>query len=269
MPFFAMYPDGHFVPRWIRYFTVYSAVLTVFWSFFPNLFLGEATPLVLFGVVSVALLIGACLYAQVWRYRHYATPLQRQQSKWLLYALAIVMASTLFQLVLPVMQGGSPSDALGEFVTMLVAVTQVCVPIAVGFSILRYRLWDIDILIRKTVTYGLLTAALLLVYFGMVVLLQRLLAALTGAAQNELITVISTLVIAALFIPLRNRIQHWIDHRFYRSAYDAQKVLQQFAARVRDETDLESLSGQLIQVVDGTMKPRSVSLWLTKEREAR
>jgi hypothetical protein len=135
------------------------------------------------------------------------------------------------------------------------------IPIALAISILRYRLWDIDILIRKTLVYSVLTGLLALTYFGSVVILQGLFTAVTGQ-QSAVVVVLSTLAIAALFNPLRNRVQDFIDRRFYRKKYDAAKVIAEFAATCRDETDLDKLTARLVEVVDETMQPESVGLWL-------
>ncbi|MFZ2617176.1 MAG: hypothetical protein WA077_14410, partial [Anaerolineae bacterium] len=149
--------------------------------------------------------------------------------------------------------------------TEVEVIAFMAIPLGIGVGVLRYRLWDIDVIIRKTLVYTAVTALLALVYFGGVVLLQRLVGALTGVAQSPLAVVVSTLAIAALFTPLRRRIQDGIDRRFFRKKYDAQRVLAQFAVTARDETNLDALTTELARVVQETLQPERVSVWLRKK----
>jgi hypothetical protein len=148
-----------------------------------------------------------------------------------------------------------------NLLTYAALLSFVAIPIAVGFAVLRYRLYDIDIIINRTLVYGSLSLTLVALYFGGIVVLQRVFVLLTGQ-QSTLAVVASTLVIAALFNPLRHRIQSFIDRRFYRSKYDARKTLETFSAQLRNETDLEALGDDLVGVVRETMQPAHVSLWL-------
>jgi len=145
-----------------------------------------------------------------------------------------------------------------------VIVGGLSVPIAIGVAILRYRLYEIDLIINRTLVYGALTVLLVALYFGGIVVLQRVFVTLTGQ-QSTLAVVASTLLIAAMFTPLRRRIQSFIDRRFYRRKYDARKTLETFSAQLRNETDLDALSDDLVGVVRETMQPAHVSLWLRPE----
>ena len=140
----------------------------------------------------------------------------------------------------------------------------LAIPLAIGIAILRYRLWDIDLIIRKTLQYALLTGLLALVYFGSVILLQSLVENLTGE-RSPLVIVLSTLAIAALFNPLRIHVQDFIDRRFYRRKYNAEQALTQFAATTRDEVDMQKLTAALLDVVEESMKPEKTSLWLKND----
>jgi hypothetical protein len=187
-----------------------------------------------------------------------AVGVERQQLKWLAYAaggLAIVSILLIITIAID-----APRWFEWSANAILVAVTPG-VPIAIGIAILRYRLYDIDLLINRTLVYGSLTVTLVALYFGGIVVLQRVFVVLTGQ-QSTLAVVTSTLLIAALFTPLRRRIQSFIDRRFYRSKYDARKTLEGFSARLREETDLDALSDELAGVVRETMQPAHVSLWL-------
>ena len=189
-----------------------------------------------------------------------ATGVERQQIKWFAYA-AVVMAITVFLQIITETVDVPLWFGRTEFAVFTVAGTAV--PISIGIAILRYRLYDIDVIINRTLVYGTLTGTLALVYFGGVTTTQALFRTITGQQQlPQLVVVASTLLIAALFNPMRRRIQSLIDRRFYRSKYDARKTLESFSMKLRDETDLEALNSELVYVVRETMQPAHVSLWL-------
>ncbi len=198
-----------------------------------------------------------CLAALAVRYRR-AGQVERQQIKWLLFATAVFAAAYIPVFLVTDFNDG-PNTAFWSYLWM---VAMLLIPASIGIAILRYRLYDIDLIIRKTLVYSLLSGLLALVYFGGVVLLQRLFGVLTGVEQSPAAVVISTLAIAALFTPLRRRIQDAVDRRFYRKKYDARQVLAQFAVTARDETDLDALTGELARVVQETLQPEGVSVWL-------
>jgi hypothetical protein len=191
------------------------------------------------------------------RLRH-ATGVERQQLKWLFYAAVGFALGVILVLLSGVLNTPTWFDRTANAVFL---VSSEGIIVAIGIAILRYRLYDIDIIINRTLVYGSLTVALVALYFGGVVSLQRLFVLLTGE-RSTLAVVTSTLLIAALFNPLRGRIQSFMDRRFYRSKYDARKTLEAFSAKLRDETDLEALSGDLVGVVGETMQPSHVTLWL-------
>src|SRR5215204_2571203 len=184
---------------------------------------------------------------------------ERQQIKGLAYGGAVVVGAVFVGGVISTIWSADAGIAL-------ISLGLLGVPICTGVAIARYRLYDIDVVINRTLVYGALTAMLVALYLGGVVGLQRLIRALTGQEQQpQLAIVVSTLVIAALFDPLRRRIQSFIDRRFYRSKYDAQKTLETFSSKLRDETDLQTLNNDLVGVVTETMQPSHFSLWLRPE----
>jgi hypothetical protein len=194
---------------------------------------------------------------------------ERQQIKWLLYAAPIWFFGSALKIA--VFYFSLIDGPWGLWIGyLLVAVGGLSGPVAIGVAILRYRLYEIDIVINRTLVYGSLTAMLVGVYLGSIVSMQYAFRALTGQQeQPQLAIVVSTLVIAALFNPLRRRIQSVIDRRFYRSKYDARKTLEAFSARLRNETDLGALSDGLIGVVRETMQPSHVTLWLRPDTASR
>jgi hypothetical protein len=187
---------------------------------------------------------------------------ERQQIKWFASAASLTLVCTsVFEQVL-----NAESGLLRVILATLTVLIIPSIPVATGIAILRYRLYDIDVVINRTLVYGSLTAALALVYLGSVVSLQYAFRALTGEG-SQLVIVASTLAIAALFNPLRRRIQAFVDRRFYRQKYDAARVLAAFSSKLRDATDLDQLNGDLVEVVRDTVQPGHVSLWL-RELEA-
>ncbi len=206
--------------------------------------------------LSSLLLLG--LAAQVQRFRK-GDRVHRQQVKWVLYAVALWALTIGLQFFLDIPSLEQVFQALFLFGT-------ASVPVAITIAILRYGLFDIDIIIRRTLQYAILTGTLALVYFGAVVLLQSLFDSLTGQADSPLVTVISTLAIAGVFNPLRTHIQDFIDRRFYRRKFDSEQALARFSAAARDEVDLENISGALLGVVNETLQPEGASLWLRPVR---
>ncbi len=205
--------------------------------------------------VLLPLLTIVCASAIFVRF-HRAGAVEREQIKWLFYAGAF------FALIyVPTFLNSSISDNL--LLNFLFIPGLLTIPIAIGIAILRYRLFDIDIIIRRTLVYGLLTALLIVIYFGLVLVAQSAFVAVTGQ-ESPLAIVISTLLIAALFNPLRRGIQGFIDRRFYRRNYDAALALAQFAQTARDEVKIDALAADLRQVIQDTMQPQSITIWTKK-----
>jgi hypothetical protein len=276
-----LFPTGRLPSRrwrWLAWLTVaYILVGVILSAFSPGAYLGSLGPIrnplgiegltpiykaVLY-IMSPAL-FAAAVFSLFVRLRR-AVGVERQQLKWLAYAaggLAIVSILIIITIALD-------TPRWYEWVTnAIVVVVPPGVPVAIGIAILRYRLYDIDRIINRTLVYGSLTVTLVALYVGGIVVLQRLFVVLTGQ-QSTLAVVASTLLIAALFTPLRRRIQSFIDRRFYRSKYDARKTLEGFSARLREETDLDALSDELAGVVRETMQPAHVSIWLRPDEAPR
>jgi hypothetical protein len=196
-----------------------------------------------------------------------ATGVERQQIKWFAYA-AMVVAITAFLQIITLAVETPVWFERAQFAVFTVAGTATT--ISIGIAILRYRLYDIDVIINRTLVYGTLTVMLASAYFGCVTATQAIFQTLTGQERlPQVVIVVSTLVIAALFNPLRRRIQSFIDRRFYRSKYDARKTLETFSVKLRDETDLGALSDDLVGVVRESMQPAHVSLWLRPDTASR
>ena len=269
-----LFPDGRLLSvRW-RWFARLSALATlvgaVLAAFSPGHAVGLPAirnPLGIEGlpnlykavqVIMLVLIIGGVVSLVVRRL--YARGIERQQTRWYTYATAVAASGAILEYII-----SEPLELvwLGWVGHALALIGIVGIPISMGIAVTRYRLYEIDLLVNRTLVYGLLTATLALVYFAGVTVTQEILRALTGQEElPQLAVVASTLVIAALFTPLRGRIQSFIDRRFYRSKYDARKTLEAFSAKLKDETDLDRLGEDLVTVVGETMRPAHVGLWL-------
>ena len=223
---------------------------------------------------AIGLLLPLCMLASasslILRYLR-SGEVVREQIKWLAFAASVVAIGVLTAVVQGTFfassDAGNADPLLGRLLQDLLTFSFAGVPVAIGFAVLRYRLYDIDLVINRALVYGSLTLMLLVVYFAGVTATQALLQTLTGRQHlPQLAVVVSTLVIAALFDPLRRRIQSFIDRRFYRRKYDARKTLEEFSATLRDETDLQALNGELTRVVRETVQPEHVSIWLRPAR---
>jgi hypothetical protein len=266
-----LFPNGRLPSARWRWFALFTAIAllpaAILAALSPGLILSSTldNPLGIEGLPDASKAIEAFMYALVVvgassmlaRLRH-AGRLERQQIKWFAYATVVVISGVILKNVVypPV------SVTWVWWVGLILAtIGVVSSPIAMALAILRYRLYQIDILINRTLVYGSLTATLVALYFAVVVVLQRLFVVLIGE-QSTLAVVASTVVIAALFNPFRRRIQSVVDRRFYRRKYDTKKTLESFSAQLRNETNLDALSDELISVVSETMQPEHASLWL-------
>jgi hypothetical protein len=251
-----LFPSGRFAPRWLWLLVgAVALALTVFGPQEPPEF-GLSLAL-----ASVLLLIAG----QVYRYLRVSTPLQREQTKWAVYGfgLALVINQLFWQTY-----GNIPGLAQPDSLYFLLAIPDYFLIIVVlaacfGVAILRYRLYDIDVIIRRTLVYGVVIAVLGALYLALVLGLQAATQALIRqSGEQPLITVLSTLLIVALFTPLRRWVQAGVDRRFYRRKYDATQTIAAFSAALRTETDLDALNRRLTQVAEETMQPAHISLWM-------
>jgi hypothetical protein len=236
-----------------------AALVSFWWLTWPEGALGAVVEFI--GSFGLGALFFGCVGSVVSAFLRWdsAQDEERQQLKWFAYGAALFLSAILFLLA-------APEQTSGWVVFSVIMTGLLGIPVAVGIAILRHHLYDIDVVINRTLVYGALTILLALIYFGGVAATHTLLRVLTGQEeQPQLAIVVSTLVIAALFTPLRRRIQSFIDRSFYRKKYDARKTLEAFSTKLRDATDLDALSGDLVGVVRETMQPAHASLWLRPE----
>jgi hypothetical protein len=258
--FLLLFPNGRFTPAWTRRVALAIGIWSLTYLILPE----TGTVLRFLQDIIFMCLTVFCLWSQIYRYRHISNFLQRQQTKWVVFGTTLALTLWLL-LVLPLFVHTLEHSSYGLFLFTHISLVALLIPLSIGAAILRSRLWDIDILIRRTLLYTLLTATLLLLYAGSIIVLQTLVSALSGQ-QSAIVTVVSTLIIAFLFAPLRRFFQNNIDRRFFRRKYNAQQTMEAFSATVRNEIALEELTDQLLATVEETMQPTHVSLWLKPDR---
>jgi hypothetical protein len=267
---FLLFPNGRLLSRrwlpilWLAGFSLLIQFLEIFrpgpLDYFPNwdnpLGIEQMAGFYEISGTLIEILTAAlffiCFSLLILRYRR-ATIIERQQIKWFAFFGSVVCVGLIFSLIF------SPIPTLVDLVIGLFIFSSLLLAFAI--AILRYRLWDIDLIIRRTLQYTLLTGLLLLVYFGTILVLQNLFSGLMNQ-RSQVVIAISTLTIAALFNPLRIRVQDFIDSRFYRQKYDAEQALAQFAAAARNEVDMDKLTESLLVVVEEAIHPEKISLWL-------
>ena len=264
---FYLFPDGRFVPRWTTWPALVWIALQGTHYVVPDgpFNPGNWPPLLLAAVVMP--LFGTFLFAQVYRYRRVSGPAERQQTKWVVLGMTLMLGVLVLVSLPPIFEPSleEPGRLYDLGLDLASFLALLLVPAAFGVAILRYRLFDVDVVINRALVYAALTISLALVYVGAVAGLQSVFRSLAGD-DSTLAVVASTLLIAALFSPLRRRIQGFIDRRFYRRKYDARETLESFGARLRNETDLDRLGGDLVGVVRKAVQPEHASLWLRPAR---
>jgi hypothetical protein len=255
-----MFPDGRYVPHWTRWLALSMLVYWATVASFPSIGLDRSV----FSLVIFFIFVLCTIVIQLYRYHSISTPQQRQQTKWAMFGVSLAVAGNilprlLYYFVLVPLTGGS--SLAYALMVCLIMVSMLAIPYTLAIAVLHYRLWDIDIIINRTLVYGTLTVTLGLIFVGLTLGLQFL---VRGIIQqtNDIALVASTLAIAALFEPLHRQIQNFIDRRFYRQKYDAAKTIAAFGDIIRNEVDLNQLTENLVAVVKETMQPAHVSLWL-------
>ncbi len=258
--FLLTFPTGRFVPRW-SWFVFSCWILTFVWNLPPPSLAQFQVIQVVVPLLASLVVFGGTLFIMVYRYVRVFDATQRQQAKWFVYAAVVSLSLLALGTGLP---GAVPTDSPSQLLfPTIILFSSALFYLGLGLAILRYRLWDIDVFNNRTLVYGSLTVLLVGLYVGLILSLQALVRAVTGSlSQQPPVLVGSTLVIAALFQPLRRLLQTIIDRRFYRRKYDAAKVMAAFGTTLRTEVDVDTLREQLLAIVQETMQPAHVSLWI-------
>ncbi|MGH2697823.1 MAG: PP2C family protein-serine/threonine phosphatase [Actinomycetota bacterium] len=270
--FLFLFPDGRFVPSWARYLAIGAAIHVTLWIAFPGSFIDATTWNEVLRMTVVVAGVGSGTAAQIYRYLVVASPLHKQQTKLVVSALAAIVFAVVFLFAFnPGLGTGFENltlvtprvQAIYDLVLLvLLAIAVLLLPISIGVSVLRYRLWDLDVFINRTLVYGALTGILALGY-GIIVVTVG-----TFVTRSYFTVAVATLLVSLAAQPLRRRIQNLIDRQFYRARYDAARTVDDFTARLRQEIDLETLSNELLTVVSETVAPTGVSVWVPRNSEA-
>jgi hypothetical protein len=260
---FYLFPDGRPIPRWPAALLAFYAITQLVSYLDPAIsnvggVVGAIAPI---GILATFLSV---IYAQIYRYRRVSSPDQREQTKWVVYGISITVLGWIGMLMFYnfAYVGSRAANPVTDMVSMTVGTfVWLVIVISMVVAVLRFRLWEIDTLINRTLVYGSLTVSLAAIYIGTVIGLEAISRGIIGQ-HSDLAIAVATLAVAALFNPWRRRVRTFIDRRFYRHKYDAGKVLAEFQGRLRDEVDLDQLTGDLVAVAQNTVQPMSVSLWL-------
>ena len=271
---FYLFPDGRFVPRWTGWLLIGWAAWGILTYFFPGSPIISSTWFLWLEGLAFVIGLGSMIISQVYRYQYLSTPAQRQQTKWVVFGIIIGLGGFFgtgflgfilprVLLVVAPQSGLFTSSLIGIAAITISYLTMLLIPFSLVMAIQRSRLWEIDLIVNRTLVYGTLTGTLAFVSFGGVVFLQYLLGGLSRqGGGSELAVIGTTLAIIALFQPLKRRIQTVIDRRFYRRRYDVALMLEAFSATLREEVDLNTLTEKLVAVVEEAMQPTYVALWL-------
>ncbi len=264
---YLIFPDGRFRPRWTVLLALYWGLQPFIVTFWPQ------SPLLVYTLPqpwgNVVPLLFLALFAAALLYRYFIlfNPVQRQQTKWAVTGMTFVMVSFLVFLAYyysrPELKENTLQAALQfqVFITIMTVIFSV-IPVTLGIAILRHRLWEIDLIIRRTLSYSIITATLLVIYFGVVIIFQVLTDRVLNLENSQIGTVISTLTIAALFNPVRRKIQKSIDRRFNRRKFDAMASVAGFASRMGSEVELSTITTEMQKLVQHAIQPRSISIWI-------
>jgi len=274
-----LFPNGRFVPRWIGWLLIGWAAWGILIYFFPGSPIISSTWFLWLEGLAFVIGLGSMIIAQVYRYQYLSTPAQRQQTKWVVFGIIIGLGGFFgtgflgfilprVLLVVAPQSGLFTSSLIGIAAITISYLTMLLIPFSLVMAIQRFRLWEIDLIVNRTLVYGTLTGTLAFVSFGGVVFLQYLLGGLSRqGGGSELAVIGTTLAIIALFQPLKRRIQTVIDRRFYRRRYDVTLMLEAFSATLREEVELNVLTEKLVAVVEEAMQPTYVALWLRESEQ--